>query len=76
MIAVRLMIGLAVVVVVLGWQIRAVLRSPHPTLRGVEGVAVSVPLLVLTFAGAYVSDHNVPSSFPRAWTGSMGRTSR
>jgi voltage-gated potassium channel len=39
---------------VVGWQLRSVSRSPYPTLRGVEAVAVSVPLLVLTFAAAYL----------------------
>lgn len=50
---VRLGVSLAALVAVLAWQIRSVSRSPYPTLRGVEVVAVSVPLLVLSFAAAY-----------------------
>jgi hypothetical protein len=51
---VRLGLSLLAIVVVLTWQIRSVSRSPYPTLRGVEVVAVSVPLLVLSFAATYV----------------------
>ena len=54
-IAARLFIALVVLLAVMGFQIRSVTRSPHPTLRGVETVAVSVPLLVLTFAAVYVA---------------------
>jgi flagellar biogenesis protein FliO len=63
-IAVRLLVGLVALVLVLGWQVRSVLRSPNPTLRGVESIAVSVPLLVLTFAAAYYATE-------RASTGSF-----
>lgn len=35
------------------WQIRAITASPHPRLRGVEALAVTVPLYILVFAGAY-----------------------
>ena len=63
-IAVRLLLELLALVLVLGWQIRAVGRSPHPVLRGVEAVVVTVPLLALTFAATYVVvDHNSPGSF-------------
>lgn len=49
----RLCVALVALVVVLGLQFRSVSRSPHPTLRGVEAVAVSVPLLILSFAATY-----------------------
>jgi len=66
-IAVRLLLELIVLILVLGWQIREVTRSPHPVLRGVEAVVISVPLLVLTFAATYVVvDHNSPGSFTEA----------
>jgi hypothetical protein len=66
-IAVRLLLELFALVLVLLWQIRSVGRSPHPVLRGVEALAVSVPLLVLTFAATYVVvDHNSPGSFTEA----------
>jgi voltage-gated potassium channel len=50
----QLAASLLVLAVVVGWQIVAVMRSPFPRLRAVEAVAVSVPLLVLLFASAYV----------------------
>jgi voltage-gated potassium channel len=66
-IAVRLMLELLALVLVLVWQIRSVGRSPHPVLRGVESLVVSVPLLVLSFAATYaVVDHNSPGSFTEA----------
>jgi hypothetical protein len=66
-IAVRLLLELAALVLVLVWQIRSVGRSPHPVVRGVEALVVSVPLLVLTFAATYVVvDHNSPGSFTEA----------
>jgi voltage-gated potassium channel len=66
-VAVRLLLELIALVLVLVWQIRSVGRSPHPVLRGVEALVVSVPLLVLTFAATYVVvDHNSPGSFSEA----------
>ena len=66
-VAVRLLLELLALVLVLAWQIRSVGRSPHPVLRGVESLVVSVPLLVLSFAATYaVVDHNNPGSFTEA----------
>lgn len=66
-IAVRLLLELLALVLVLVWLIRSVSRSPHPVLRGVEALVISVPLLVLTFAATYVVvDHNSPGSFTEA----------
>jgi voltage-gated potassium channel len=63
-IAVQLCAALLVLGVVVGWQLRSVSRSPYPTLRGVEAVAVSVPLLVLAFATAYLgTDFADPAGF-------------
>ncbi len=50
----QMILALLVVAVVVGLQIVAVARSPYPRLRAVEAVAVSVPLLIFLFAGAYV----------------------
>jgi voltage-gated potassium channel len=64
MVAVRLFVGLVVVVAVLFWQIRAVTRSAYPTMRAVEAVATCIPLLILIFASAYVTiADNVTDSF-------------
>jgi voltage-gated potassium channel len=43
-----------VFIVVAGWRIVTVSRSP-PRLRAIEAVAVSVPLFILLFASAYSS---------------------
>ena len=34
-------------------QVRSILRSPHPALRAVEGIALSLPLFLLLFAATY-----------------------
>ena len=66
-VALRLLLELLALVLVLAWQIRSVGRSPHPVLRGVESLVVSVPLLVLSFAATYaVVDHNSHGSFTEA----------
>ncbi|MGY1731539.1 potassium channel family protein [Geodermatophilus sp. SYSU D01045] len=44
-----LAVGLLVVV-----QVRAILRSRHPGLQAVEGIALSLPLFLLLFATAFV----------------------
>jgi hypothetical protein len=36
------------------WQVRGILRAPHPALRAVEGIALSIPLFLLLFATTYV----------------------
>jgi voltage-gated potassium channel len=35
------------------WQIRAVLISPNPAIRAIEGVAATAPLFLLLFAATY-----------------------
>jgi hypothetical protein len=56
--------GLVLVVVVLVWQIRAILRSAHPALQGIQALAITVPLYLLTFANVYyLVARNVPDSF-------------
>jgi len=46
--------GLALVGAVIAWQIRAVVRSPHPWLRATVVLGLSFPVLILAFASAYV----------------------
>ncbi|GAA2153590.1 potassium channel family protein [Kitasatospora kazusensis] len=56
--------GLAGVVLLLGWQIRRIVVSPHPRLRAVQSLAVTVPLFLLLFAAAYyLMDQTTPGSF-------------
>ena len=35
------------------WQVRAVLVSPQPAIRAIEGVAATAPLFLLLFAATY-----------------------
>ena len=51
--AVRAVVGLALFVAVLIWQIRRVLTSRHPGVRAIEALAVTLPLFLLSFATAY-----------------------
>lgn len=48
-----LVLGLLALVAVIGWQVWRITRSEYPTLRGVEALALIVPLYVLLFATAY-----------------------
>lgn len=46
------------------WQVRAVLASPNPAIRAIEGVASSAPLFVLLFAATYYAmERSRPDSF-------------
>ncbi len=51
--AITLAVAVALVVGIGTWQVRAITASPHPGLRGVEALAITVPLYILVFAGAY-----------------------
>jgi voltage-gated potassium channel len=46
--------GLAVLVGLVVYQVRWILRSRFPGLRGVEALATSLPLFLLLFASTYV----------------------
>lgn len=47
-------VGLAVLGVLILWQLRAIVRAQHPVLRAVETFASAVPLFLLIFAAIYV----------------------
>lgn len=49
-----LVIGLAVLIGLVAFQVRSIIASPFPALRAVEALAVSVPLFLLLFASSYV----------------------
>jgi voltage-gated potassium channel len=38
---------------VIGWQVRAIIRSTYPAIRAVQALAVSTPLFLLFFAATY-----------------------
>jgi len=49
-----LAIGLAVLIALVIFQVRWIVTSPFPGLRGVEALATSIPLFLLLFASTYV----------------------
>src|SRR5262245_8329123 len=51
---IRLVVGLILFAALVGWQVRAVLRSDNPGLRTLEGLAAAIPLFLLVFASAYL----------------------
>ncbi|MFD6187412.1 potassium channel family protein [Streptomyces goshikiensis] len=56
--------GIAVLALLLAWQIRRITLSPWPGLRAMEALAVTVPLVVLLFATTYwLMERSVPGSF-------------
>ena len=49
-----LVIGLVVLIGLVAFQVRWIVTSPFPGLRGVEALAISIPLFLLLFASTYV----------------------
>ena len=45
--------GLAVVTLLLWWQIREIARSPYPRIKAIGALATSVPLFLAVFATTY-----------------------
>ncbi len=65
-----LVIGLVLLVGLVVFQVRSIIVSPFPGLRGVEALATSVPLFLLLFAATYVvlatmSAHNFSQPLTR-----------
>jgi voltage-gated potassium channel len=64
LIALELLLSLVALGVVVAWQVRAIVRSPYPRLQAMQAVAISVPLLIVAFAGTYVElAQTSPESF-------------
>jgi len=68
---VLLLAGLAVFAGVIGWQLRAILRSQYPALRAIEALAFAIPLFLLVFAAAYVK---LADTQAHAFTEPLNRT--
>jgi voltage-gated potassium channel len=62
--------GVLAMGMLVAWQVRAILQSPHPALRAIEAVALSLPLFLLLFAAAYVV---LSSTEPGAFTEPLNR---
>jgi hypothetical protein len=63
--------GLIGVGLLVAWQVRGILRSDHPAVRAVEGLALTLPLFLLLFAAAYAI---LGGSDPQAFTEPLTRT--
>ncbi|NHT16332.1 potassium channel family protein [Cellulomonas sp. IC4_254] len=50
-----LVAGLVLLVLLLGWQIRSVVRSPYPVLRAIEAFVTATVLFIVLFAAGYTS---------------------
>jgi voltage-gated potassium channel len=62
-----LVFGLLVFAGVIGWQVRAIIRSDFPRLQAIQAVSTGLPLLLLLYASTYiVIAHNQPDSFSEA----------
>ena len=61
-VAVVLVVAPLILLAVSWWQIRAILRSTQPGLRGIEALAVIAPLYLLLFAAAYFNMAHADSS--------------
>jgi hypothetical protein len=66
-----LVIGLCLVVFVVVWQIRLIVRAQYPTLQGIEALALTVPLYLLVYANVYFL---LADSVPGSFTTSLTRT--
>lgn len=58
----ELAIGILVVAAVIALQVRAIMRSEHPGVRGLAALFVSLPLFIVLFASAYYMMSRADSS--------------
>jgi voltage-gated potassium channel len=63
-------VGLLSFVVLVGWQLRTIVRSEHPVLRAVEVVAFALPMLVVIFAFTFLT---ISRADPQSFSEPLGR---
>ncbi len=64
-----LTIGLLAVVVIIIWEVRAILRSDFPGIQAVQALAIAVPLFLLLFSTAYyLMSRTTPATFTQHLT--------
>jgi voltage-gated potassium channel len=63
--------GLVFVAALTAWQVRSVLRSPHPGLRAAETLALTVSLILALFAAGYQA---LAAADPAAFSEPLNRT--
>jgi voltage-gated potassium channel len=69
--ALALLGGLIGVAVLTAWQVRSVLRSPHPGLRAAETLALTVSLFLVLFAACY---QQLAATDPSTFSEPLSRT--
>ncbi len=57
-----LVIGLVVLIGLVAFEVRSIVASPFPGLRGVEALATSIPLFLLLYASTYVVMDTISAS--------------
>jgi Na+-transporting methylmalonyl-CoA/oxaloacetate decarboxylase gamma subunit len=67
---VELILGLIGLTMLLTWQIRAIVRSPHPVARAIEAMATFVPLFLAIFASTY---YLMGQAEPSSWSEPLSR---
>ncbi|MEU6066964.1 MULTISPECIES: potassium channel family protein [Streptomyces] len=64
-----LLAGVLAVLAVFAWEVWAILHSPHPRLKAVEALVITLALFLVLFASAYyVVDGTSPGSFTEPLT--------
>lgn len=67
--AVALVLGLIAIGLLLAWQVRAIVNSPHPRLRAVDALASTIPPFLLIYSAAYyVLERGNPTNFTEHMT--------
>jgi hypothetical protein len=67
--AVGLVLGLIAIAVLLTWQVRGIVNSPHPRLRAVDALASTLPPFLLIYSAAYyLMERNNPADFTQLLT--------
>lgn len=62
--------GLALFVVLVGWQLHTIVRAEHPVLRAVEVVVFALPMLVVIFAFTFLT---ISRADPQSFSEPLGR---
>jgi voltage-gated potassium channel len=61
---VLLVVGMLAVILIVMWEVRAILKAAYPGLQAVEALAIAAPLFLLLFASAYyLIEQATPGSF-------------
>ncbi len=64
---VLLVVGMLAVILIVIWEIRAILKAAHPGVKAVEALAITAPLFLMLFASAYyLTEQATPGSFSQS----------